>query len=498
MKRQALFLVTLLTATTLVGCGGGNNNKSSSIIEPSSSSELPSSSSAELPSSSSLASSSSSELPSSSSELPSSSSEAPSSSSEVPSSSSEAPSSSSEAPSSSSELPSSSSEEPSSSSNPGPTPMIPIDPDFGKEFDYSTKAYPETILTDKSLVALVGDESYALRVLEQPNYSGKNVNFTSSDETIATVDENGVITGVGSGETTVVVSDKDNPNFKKDVRVVVSPAITEVEAKDLNKGFETAANEENIQAIVDYEMYQKTVYKNGELHTYDRWDQKLTASKEDAYFRIWETDSEIKADEVAMTFTNYEWIFNTNEFYDTYLYHRSGDKKTYLPVATQSYMKDGDRVKPMIDILDNIFTSGSGIFNNTFKNASLSEMCGDVGVSGSNVSNVKYGSNDSKNLVLAFDATFSDTADLDDENRYGIPYGTNLQQGQTLRYTCVNNRIVGFDIDITQDYVNEITGDVYREVWQMYHTFEDIDEEKSQIFIPNKKDYTRVDDIFDL
>ena len=224
----------------------------------------------------------------------------------------------------------------------------------------------------------------------------------------------------------------------------------------------------------------------------------MTASKEDAYFRIWETDAEIKADDAAMDFTSYEWIFNTNVFYDTYMYHTSGDKKTYLPVATQSYMSDDNRVKPLIDILDNLFTSGSGIFNNTFDNASLADMSDRIGASGSNVSNVYYGSYDAQNLVFSYKATFEDTADLDDENRYGIPCGTALHQTQILRYVCVNNRIVAFDIDITQDYTNEITGDEYHEVWQMYHTFEDVDEQKSQIYIPNKKDYTRVDDIFDL
>ena len=499
MKRQALLLATLLATTALVGCGGNGGKKSSSIIEQSSSSVEPSSSS-ELPSSSSLEPSSSSEAPSSSSLEPSSSSVAPSSSSVEPSSSSELPSSSSELPSSSSLEPSSSSEAPSSSSsNPGPTPMIPIDPDFGKDFDYTSKAYPDEILTDKSVVGIIGEETYQLEVLKQLNYSGENVTFSSNDPTIATVSDKGLITGVGAGETVVVVADKDNPQLRKEVRVVVSPTITEADAKALNtNGFEAAAEAENIQAIVDNEMYMKTVYKNGNLHTYDRWDQRMTASREDAYFRIWETDAEIKADDAAMDFTSYEWIFNTNVFYDTYMYHTSGDKKTYLPVATQSYMSDDNRVKPLIDILDNLFTSGSGIFNNTFDNASLADMSDRIGASGSNVSNVYYGSYDAQNLVFSYKATFEDTADLDDENRYGIPCGTALHQTQILRYVCVNNRIVAFDIDITQDYTNEITGDEYHEVWQMYHTFEDVDEQKSQIYIPNKKDYTRVDDIFDL
>ena len=498
MKRKAVLLVALLATTALTGCGGGKKSSStpapsSSSVEPeiSSSSAAPSSSSLEPSSSSSLApSSSSSAAPSSSSSaLPSSSSSAlPSSSSSAApsSSSSEAPSSSSEAPSSSSEAPS------SSSSNPGPTPIVPIDPDLNQEFGEDVKNYPDEILVNNRVVSVLVGETFKIEALPQFNFTGKDVNFASSDENIATVDENGTVTGVAGGETTVVVSAKDKPDLKENVRIFVAPQIEESEAKALNTDFAAIAKQENITKITDNEMYIKTIYKNGVLHTYDRWDQRITASKEDAYFRIWETDAEIKTDNAAMDFTNYEWLFTTNVFYDTYIYHQTGDVKNYLPVATQSYMSDPDRTKPLIDILDNIFTSGSGLFNNIFENCSMEEMSDRIGISQDNVYDVIYGSNKNNDLIFAFTATFDDTADLDDENRYGIQYGTRLDQKQVLRYTVQNNRVLALAIDLEETY--SFGGDDYVAYYHIEHSYEDVDE----LYMPNKKDYTRVDDLYSL
>ena len=502
MKRQVLFLVALLASTALVGCGGKKNPSSSVIptvssssLEPSSSSVEPSSSSLE-PSSSSAAptpsSSSATPTPSSSSAAPSSSSEAPSSSSAAPSSSSAAPSSSSEAPSSSSEAPSSSSS--SSSSNLGPTPIVVPEPYSTRIFDNTAKYYPDEILLNHRVVSIFEEEEIQLEGLKQFKYTGKNVSFVSNDESIATVSETGVVKGISAGETVIVVSDKDNPNLKETVPVIVSAEIDEDTAVGINNGIKTLANAEEIHAITDKEMYIKNLYKNGALHSFDRWDQRITASDEEAYFRIWETDAEIKTDEGAMDFTNYEWIFQTNQYYDTYIYHQTGDVKNYLQAATQSYMSGNDRSAPLMDILDNLFTSGSALFSNIFKYCKLSWMNTVFNWrSDSDATSVRVGSKGDGSMIFA--GTFhltSQTADLDDENRYGIPYGTPYDTMQTMRVTVNNNRIVSYVLHIEESY--DIGNDHYLEIVDVDHTYDDVE----QLYIPNKKDYTKVDSLFDL
>ncbi len=52
----------------------------------------------------------------------------------------------------------------------------------------------------------------------------KGLTFKSNDETKATVDANGVVTGVALGETTITVASKENPSFTATVAVTVKEA----------------------------------------------------------------------------------------------------------------------------------------------------------------------------------------------------------------------------------------------------------------------------------
>lgn len=66
-------------------------------------------------------------------------------------------------------------------------------------------------LSETSLNLIIGETS-SLSILPQPttaNISGKSVTWESKDETVATVNSNGVITAVGTGSTTItaIVSD---------------------------------------------------------------------------------------------------------------------------------------------------------------------------------------------------------------------------------------------------------------------------------------------------
>ena len=59
----------------------------------------------------------------------------------------------------------------------------------------------------------------------------KGLTYTSNDTTKATVDDNGVVTGVALGETTITVASKENPSFTATVAVTVKEAAP-VEAVD--------------------------------------------------------------------------------------------------------------------------------------------------------------------------------------------------------------------------------------------------------------------------
>ena len=532
MNKKISLLLSVVALSSLSACNLNPSSVVPSSETPASSEVTPSSE--DVPSSvSSAEPASSSEEPASSSVEPVSSSSEPVSSSSEPASSSSDPVSSSSEPVSSSEEPASSSSEPSSSEEP---PVDPITTDIiipSTEYDETIEepaAYRDDLLLNHQYISVVVDNgeneslsTQQLRGLPQYLQPGTNLAFKSNDESIATVDANGVVKGIKQGETTIEVTVKDHPDVKRVVPVNVYKELRQALADpdepegdeqrgdvddsdtitDVLAQLTTASESEVINEIVDHELYEKRIYKNNSLHMYSIWDQGLVCSVDDAYFRIYETDGDSKTDNGAMTFKDYEWVFNTNQYYDTYVFHTSGDVKNYYPVSTVSYM-DQPRTEPMYEILDNLFTSGREIFTSTLEKPLLSSFLEYATKNYSNVTKNGFGAvldDEGKPVegMMFFDCTieFKDsTADQDDESRYGIPYGTPTPTTQQMRFTIKDNQVIGWSAHIITNY--EIGNDKYQEVYDIDHLFERITDENraSYIFVPNIADYNLVDYLF--
>ena len=369
-----------------------------------------------------------------------------------------------------------------------------------EEFVPATE-YPEELLLNHRTVSILVNEDYQLRAIEQFNYKDGNLNFKSNNEAIATVDANGVIHGVAAGDTEIIASDKNNPDFKKSIPVTVNTPINFTAESDriATIASDLAALDATAPTkFIDYEMYEKVIYKKHgndenakyEMISYDRFNQRTSISKEDAYFAIWETDAEIKTKDGSMDFTNFEWVFYTNPFFDTYTFHTTGDVKNYYVTPTQSYM-EGERTAPMFDILDNIFTSGSEVFTNALGNVTFSKFTDMMTKDYTNVKDKFAGSNKNGDLLFGCTVTFDDdTASQDDEKRYGIPFGTPTPAAQASRYVVKDNKIVALAFEIEETY--DIGDDHYKVLYHIDHKFDEL----TEIRVPNVKDYTLVERLF--
>ena len=359
--------------------------------------------------------------------------------------------------------------------------------------DNSNKVAPESLMLNRRNISLIVEEDCVLSGVEQINHTGKNLAFVSANPEVATVDEDGKVTAVAAGETTITVSDKNNPELTKVVPVIVSASITSSKAKSIADAL-GEIDEKSLNAAVLHEFYEKTTYKNDVALNYSRLDVLEVASYDDAYFRFCRDEAEIRNEEGSMGFMNRDYIFYTDPFFDTYIFHQSGDVKNYYPVATQSYM-DGSRFTPVLEILDNFFTSGRKIFTNVIDNAKMSDFLGSVGSTSTQILDQFAGSNGAGQLVFDYTLDFSSqTADMDDERYYGIPFGTAMPTTQRARYTVKDNKLIATYIYLESTY--EIGEDKYKDIYYIDETFERVDAEKSQIYVPNRKDYTLVDSAF--
>lgn len=368
----------------------------------------------------------------------------------------------------------------------------------------------ELLLNHRYISVTVGDEGKAIssniRGLARALSPANNLEYKIKDTNIATVDKDGNVVGVAQGETVLEVNDKDHPELKQSVPVYVFTDVRERKTKTtvnaLNNVDEIGLNE-----IVDHELYEKSIYKNGSLHMYKAWDQNLVCSTKEGYFRIYETDGDTKTDNGAISFKDYDWIFHNNEYYDTNLYHNVGGVKTFFPVSTTSYLGQA-RINPVLDILDNMFTSGREIFTNTMKNCKLESCLDYLTASYSNVIKNAYGAvldeeekASTDTLFFNCKITFDSTADQDDETNYGIPYGTPTPTTYNIVFTIKDNKLLGYYNHGVTTY--KIGEDQYEEIFDIDHYFERITEENKEkfIFIPNaeqQKAYSEVDNLFDL
>lgn len=355
-----------------------------------------------------------------------------------------------------------------------------------EKFDIALTSSQETI-------GLFVGEERNLNIFPEPKTDFK-LKFTSLNPEIATVDENGKVTAVAQGEAKIAVQDLNRDKAGTFIEVKVVEKMKTRDANKIYKEMKTVGESEVVDNFTDEEFYEKTIYKEGVQQSYTFWNQHMIYSKENAYFGIVERDIDILKPDGAKTFADSSWIFYTNQYYDSYTFHVSHGQKNYYVASTTSYIGQ-PRTQPLYDILDNIFVSGHELYTQTFETAGLSYPIELAQASYSNVINQRGGSLGDGRLVFGCTVTFDDSvADQDDENRYGIPYGTPTPTTQDMLYVIENNKVVSTYIHLNTKY--EINGEHYEEEYNITHSFKAFTEGNPELIYPNKDDYTLVDYLF--
>ena len=79
-----------------------------------------------------------------------------------------------------------------------------------------------TGITAENVTVVTGETATISYTVAPETATDASVTFTSADETIATVDADGVVTGVGVGETTITIASVSNPEVTAEINVTVN------------------------------------------------------------------------------------------------------------------------------------------------------------------------------------------------------------------------------------------------------------------------------------
>ena len=342
------------------------------------------------------------------------------------------------------------------------------------------------------------------------NAHDAKIKYVSANPAVASVDENGLVTAVSGGDTTITVSCADYPNVAPTVipvhiiQEVQSGTVMDQKMEDM-----LAYQEANIPVVTRFQQHRyiesyTAVVKNPEddeadwiivpVNGYSEYAE-YEMDLDEGYFAIIGDERSLKVEDGNEALVKFGWLFVDDEYYDTHIYHISGTTKTRLDLPTQSYIGK-DRIQTVYDLLGIMFTSGSDIAKNSLDSAlSTSDLGEDYSKYKSLIT--KTGANDDGCVSYDLEQLNYETKIAPDkETYYEILANTSVKQDYKQRIVWKDGYVVGTDIYQAMKYVDERDGLTYVQYLTLNYTY-DVNEQ-TNIVLPVSSEYTPVSDLYEL
>ena len=338
-----------------------------------------------------------------------------------------------------------------------------------------------------------------LEVSFKPSYATLgSVTWSSSDPSIAKVDQNGLVTALKQGAATITATSENGVSGTS--RVVVTNANIDISdaVASLNKIEQKQKSSEFEQPTTVYvrEDYVFLKTKNGVVQSRDHYDERFWASTDQAYFRITSEDTSIKTagGSVVPGFDSY--VFYTTPYYFSYIYCMSDNKANYM-VLDQSYLiREGKGpYNGLLECLGSFFTIGSKIMTNQFDNVLGTEVYTDKEYNKDKQTKYfgTFGEDSGHVALYMEDKPVSSGLTQDTEESLGIPHGTTALVNNKTGYLFENNLLVCETI--VQTFAYEIAGEQWTAEFYINYYMQG---RNVELYWPNSSDFTQVDSIFDL
>ena len=339
------------------------------------------------------------------------------------------------------------------------------------------------------------NEEFQLVATALPKKAGtRKFNWSSSDPSVVTVDENGKIKAVGEGFSDITVSNKDGSVTAKSHIVVnnmngtkishASSRYNDIVATQKKDGFKVP------DVIASCEAFDKVTMKNGVVINRDKFYQTITVSEEQAFIQLDVDEYVWKCEDGTVENTSMQYVFYTTDSYETYLFKSQGNTNNYLSANQSDYIGKG-KLEALKAVCNNFFVAGESIMTEPYSDIQAQGLSSWFS---SAEKNEHFGRMEKVPGQLAFDIreAYTQYASSEDEDDLNIPVGT--------QYTMeVYDRILFENYFVTNKSIEEVYSwkdgeDDYKINLSVDYTYNtDV-----EIKIPNKDGYLKVESISDL
>ena len=165
----------------------------------------------------------------------------------------------------------------------------------------------EDVVVDKTDITLdVGKKDKLTVTVTPDDASDKGVTYTSSNNSVVTVDENGNITAVGKGEAVITVTSKDDPTKKETVKVTVTVPVEDVVVDKTDITLDVGKKDKLTVTVTPDDASDKGVTytsSNNSVVTVDENGNITAVGKGEAVITVTSKDNPTKKETVKVTVT---------------------------------------------------------------------------------------------------------------------------------------------------------------------------------------------------
>lgn len=377
----------------------------------------------------------------------------------------------------------------------------------GAQIKYQTP--PEDLIVDAMSFSIKVDKTHQISTQIKPlaAYDAK-LSYVSSDESVAKVDKNGLVTGVKGGHAVIsvfatdyFVDETSTPKLIENIDCFVYDKISGNKTNYVRE-MEAYQNEHcpkpDSVRLYDYRVYDLVC--DGVSQDRSEEYQTYVVSQSEGLMNYSSQEVYINVTDGGKSYDEYGYICHTRASYASYMFHHNSSVKNVFYIASEFNAGVQSRFETMCTILDSYFTVANDYFTGALDDVT-DTMFGGFDVIAQYTGQLVgggYRNGDEFALTVNYTENGNDETSIEDEVRYAtqLPAGIPTKYNLKLLYTMVN----GYVLDYMQEQKTTFKwkGHNYSYNVSLYRRTDIIDSAEVAKYIPDISEYNNVEYYYDI